>query len=321
MLAILLKILSVLGIILLVVLGILLLTLLLVLFMPIVYRIHAEKDAEVFRVNGKVRWLFGLVRVRILYPEPGTVVVKFLWFTLYDSGKTVLRKSKSKKKKPANAKNAEETTTSPEDVSQPENNTKQAKETKHTGKTKRTEEQKNKEAAKATETFDSQTVNEANEEPQSLKEKLFAKYEKIKYTLKKIYDKIKHILENITFYKELLQDAETKGLLSHGWKRLEKIFRSIRPRKLKADVIFGTGSPDTTGYAYGIYGMIMPKLGKQVVVTPDFNEKILEGQVDAAGYIMVFTLLRHVFAVVFDKRLWRLKEKLDIHQKKMKQET
>jgi len=263
-------------------------------------------------VNGKVRWLFGLVRVRILYPEPGTVVVKFLWFTLYDSGKTVLTKSKSKKKKPAKTKNAEETTKSSDGISQPENNTEQAE---------NKENREDKETAETAENFDSQTVNEVNEEPQSLKEKLFAKYEKIKYTLKKIYDKIKHILENITFYKELLQDTETQGLLSHGWKRLEKIFRSIRPRKLKADVIFGTGSPDTTGYAYGIYGMIMPKLGKQVVVTPDFNEKILEGQVDAAGYIMVFTLLRHVFAVVFDKRLWRLKEKLDIHQKKMKQET
>lgn len=300
MLAIFFKILSVLGIILLVLLGILFLVLLLVLFMPIVYRVHAEKNAELLRVNGKVRWLFGLVRVKILYLESGGIVVRFLWFTLYDSRKAVPKETPSNLKKTESAEDSGETTNPQSVISETKTDTEHSTEGEN-GETSGSEKD--------------------DKRPQTLKEKLFAKYEKIKYTLKKIYDKIKHILENIAFYKELLQDAETQGLISHGWRRLEKIFRSIRPRKLKADVVFGTGSPDTTGYAFGVYGMIMPKLGNQVVVTPDFTQKILEGQLDATGHIMVFTLLRHVFAVLFDKRLWLLKKRLDAHQQKMKQET
>jgi len=300
MLAIILKILVVLGIILLVLLGILLLVLLLVLFLPIVYRVHAEKNEKLLRVKGKIRWLFGLIRVNILYSEQKNIVVKFLWFTLYDSVKTVSNAPPSKQKKREVTEESGETTESSSLASETKTDTEENRE------------------EETEETFDSKALDN---DSLTLKEKLFAKCEKIKYTLKKIYDKIKDILENIIFYKELLQDEETKGLISHGWKRLGKIFRSIRPRKLKADVIFGTGSPDTTGYAYGIYGMIMPKLGNQVIVTPDFTQKNLKGQLDAAGHIMIFTLLRHVLAVLLDKRLWLLKKRLDAHQQKRKQKT
>lgn len=304
MLAILLKILSVLGIILLALLGLLLCVLLLILFMPVVYRVSAVKDAQHLLVNGKVRWLFGLVRVKVLYPDPGAVIVRFLWFTLYDSKKSVTKKvrpeRKEREKTEPSGEMAESTTSNLETKEEAEQGMEQNLE-------------KN---------GDTPPVSEKPEEERpTLKEKLFAKYEKIKYTLKKIYDKIKHVLENITFYKEVLQDAETQGLVSHGLRRLGKIFRSIRPRRLKTNVIFGTGSPDTTGYAFGIYGMFMPKLGKQVVITPDFTQKILEGQFDAKGHITVFTLLRHIIAVLFDKRLWLLKKKMDAHQRKMKQET
>lgn len=300
MLAILLKILSVLGIILLVLLGILFFVLLLVLFMPIVYRFHAEKSGEQLQVNGKVRWLFGLVRARILYPSEDSVIIKFLWFTLYDSKKAAPKEAPLKHKKKEDTENTEER------AEKVPNNAETMEKT---------------ETNTDSDTEDSSCLGESDKPPLTLKEKLFEKYEKIKYTLKKIYDKIKHIWENISFYKELLQDSETQELVSHGWKRVKKILRSIRPRKLKADVIFGTGSPDTTGYAFGIYGMIMPKLGKRVTVTPDFNQQILEGRLDATGHIMVFTLLRHILAILFDKRLWLLKKRLDAHQKQMKQET
>jgi len=300
MLAILLKILSVLGIILLVLLGIMLFLLLLVLFFPIVYRIYVEKNEQVILVNGRVGWLFGLIRAKIKYPEPGNIVVKCLWFTLYDSGKNI---------PPQNASNTKQNSSTevPESTAQ-ESSVEPTQELD--ADTHNVEED--------TKTSDSEYVEQP---PKTFKEKLYAKYEKIKYTIKKIYDKIKHILENISFYKELLQDSETQGLLSHGWNRLRKIFRSIRPRKLKAEVIFGADSPDTTGYVYGIYGMLMPKIGKQVTVTPDFTQQILEGQINAAGHITVFTILRHVLAVVFDKRLQRLKQKLDAHKRKMQPKT
>ncbi|MDE6700476.1 MAG: DUF2953 domain-containing protein, partial [Acetatifactor sp.] len=94
-------------------------------------------------------------------------------------------------------------------------------------------------------------------------------------------------------------------------KRLGRILKSIRPRKLRADIRFGTGSPDTTGYAFGIYGMFCSWLGKQVVLTPDFERAVLVGELDAAGHITVFKLLWHGLILVTDRRIRALMDKLE----------
>ena len=85
MLDVILTILSILGIILLVLLGIILAVLLIVLFFPISYKAEGWKREDGFLVEAKVNWLFRLIRVRAAFPEPGNVVVKALWFTLFDS--------------------------------------------------------------------------------------------------------------------------------------------------------------------------------------------------------------------------------------------
>lgn len=303
MLAVILKLLSILGIVLLFALGILLLLLLLVLFMPIVYRIKASKDAAAVEAAVRIRWLFGLVKAIFLYPAPGTIVLKVLGFTIYDSGKLAAKNTKEQADK-GKAKNG--ATTTQEEVTD--------KVLEESGNTEQTAQATEKKAQK---TAQKTTVSDKR----SFTEKLFAKYEKIKYTWKQIYDKIKHILENFAFYKHLLQDEDTKLLVSHASKRMGKILKSIRPRRLKANVLFGTGSPDTTGYAFGLYSMLTPKLGKHVILTPDFSQQILEGTLYAAGHLTVFHILWHFLSILFDKRLALLKQRLDAHSRKIKNIT
>lgn len=298
MLAVILKILSILGIVLLIILGMLLLVLLLVLFLPIVYRIHAGKEPELMTAKVRVRWLFGLIRADFAYPEPGNFVVKVLWVTVYDS------------KKAANAKSVKEN----DKASDMEANQAVANTSSVSKEAKAPESKAEKETQ-----AEQIPVEGANTQAESEAEKKSI-FEKIRYTIKKIYDKIKHILDNILFYKELLQDEDTKLLVSHAWKRLCKILRNIRPRKLKADVLFGMDAPDTTGYIFALYGMLSPQLGKHVNVTPDFTQKILEGRVNAAGHITIFTLVVNLLAVLFDKRLQLLKHRLDAHKKKTQKE-
>ena len=74
MLTIVLRILSVLGILLLALCALAVTILLLVLFVPVTYRISGAKDEEGFRINGKVNWLFGIFRLRYGYPEPGELL-------------------------------------------------------------------------------------------------------------------------------------------------------------------------------------------------------------------------------------------------------
>lgn len=310
MLAVIIKILSVVGIVLLVLLGILTLALLLVLFLPVVYRLDAKKNGESIRANIKARWLFGLVRAGYSYPEPGSLIIKVLWFSLFDSGKS---HGKSKKDSAASKSTVSYDTSEKNNMDASDSGTTNAPVGEEASDSKSEAEQ----AIMPGQT-ESRSTDEAdsNHSAGCLSEKLFAKYEKIKYTLKQIYDRIKHILKNISFYKKLLEDEETKLLFSHTCKRFKKIFRHIRPRKLKADVIFGTGSPDTTGYAYGIYGMLSPQLGKDVYVTPDFTQQILEGSVYAAGHITIIHLLLNLLAVLLDRRLRIFIRRIKAHSNK-----
>lgn len=85
MLTILFKILGILGILLLVLLGIALTVILLVLFFPLCYKASGQKSVDEMRFSVKVRWLFGLVRIFYDYPQPGKLLAKILFFTVYDS--------------------------------------------------------------------------------------------------------------------------------------------------------------------------------------------------------------------------------------------
>jgi hypothetical protein len=287
MLAVILKILSIIGIILLILLCIALVLLLIVLFMPIEYRIDGSFMESGKTVKAKFRWLFGLLRGSYAYPEQGRFVVKLLWFTLFDSA-------------------------NPKPVSQNKSDTvEQTKKPQDNALQTNKEEEQHEPDLEETETGNAEVQDEPPK--QTWKEKLPAKYEKIKYTIRKLYDKIKNVLENIAFYKELLQEESSRALMRHTLRRVGKLLQHIRPRKLETDIVFGTGSPDTTGYLYGIYGMLSPSLGKNAYVEPDFSQQIFRGTLLAKGYINIWTLLVNILAVALDKRLHSLLKKVKSH--------
>lgn len=292
MLAIILKILSIIGIVLLILLGILLLLLLLILFFPISYRLYGCKIGENINVRIKIKWLFGLLRMNYAYPEPGKPRVKLLFFNLFDGSAS--QKEKKDKKSAEPGKPSGETPPKQKEVT-------------------RTEETE-KETASPDLTIGTQ--EEVKSTPKkSIKQLILEKYEKIKYTIKKIYDKIKHIWENIQFYKELLLKEDTKALFSHALRRLGNILKKLKPKKLMADVLFGTGEPDTTGYVLGVYGILSPHIKKPsyINLTPDFEQAVFEGRIEAYGHIRIFSILSNGVMLLLDKRLHALYGKIKKH--------
>lgn len=298
MLGIILKILSALGILFLILLGLLFLLLLFVLFYPITYQAQGKKDCDSFRVSAKANWLFGILRFRYAYPEPGKITVKVLWHTLFASGNSKVEPETQsgspaepvKENKAVSAgSSANEESKLDRSVSEPGENT-----------------------GDSSENINEEEQHASKDQDAEIKYGNFflsKKIEKIQYTIRNIYDKIKEIWKNITYYTEILKAEETKQLFSHICFRLGKIWKHIHPRHLRADALFGTGSPDTTGYLFGIYGMVSPTLGTSVNVTPDFNEKILEGSFYVSGHITVFILVINALKVLLDKNLMHFIQK------------
>lgn len=304
---IILNILSIIGIILLICLCIVLILLLLILFVPITYRLYGQKSEAKMNAWAKVNWLFGLIRLQYAYPEPGKVQVKLLFFTLYDSKKREKSKKAAKREKDdKQAENKSEKQPQPESVM-----------SDTLVQTPTAEQADSIDSTIEKHTANDDVENSATQENVNEKQSFIClareKYEKIKYTLKKIYDKIKHIIENISFYRALLQDEDTKRLFRHAGFRLKKIWKNIHPHKLKGELLFGTGSPDTTGYALGVYGILSPMLGQNICVTPDFTQTILEGNIYVAGHITLFQVGMHSLIFLFDKRLRLLIQRIKTH--------
>ncbi|MBE5892270.1 MAG: hypothetical protein E7286_02710 [Lachnospiraceae bacterium] len=321
MLDVILTILSIIGICLLVILGILLAILLIVLFFPISYKAAGEKRAETFWVEAKVNWLFRLIRVRFAYPEPGNVVVKVLWFTLFDS--KAEKKGKKTSAEAQLASGGNEAGTSADTVTE-----------RAEGKTAGVSAETDKTGAGEGDpgivtgaVADSDTDSSAhmsqdtaesqeNGKKAGFLQKISGKIEKIKFKILNIYDKIKYIWENIKFYKDLLQEEQTKTLLKHLMLRLKKILWSVRPRKINADIVFGASSPDTTGYCMAVYGILSPILGKSVRFTPDFEQAVFKGEFSLAGHITLFTIVMHACIFALDKKLRILIRKIKKFHKK-----
>ena len=296
MLTILFKILSILGILLLILLGIALVVILLVLFFPVCYKMSGKKNAEEMQFAAKIKWLFGLVRVSYSYPVPGKLLAKVLFFTVYDSSEK--EKNSASGENTHTAPNKDITTLLSDDTDMAKTDT----------------------ATDTEASADAKTSAEENTPgpQQETSGKIAGFFEKIRYTIRKICDKIKYILQNISFYRELWNDPDTKGLLQHAGSRIGHILKRLRPRKLEVNARVGTGSPDTTGYLYGIYGMILPKLGKGVCITPDFEQAILEGDFKASGHFTIACVLFHSVRLLMDKRLQQLKHKIRTFQKNQK---
>lgn len=323
MLTILFKILSILGILLLILLGIALVVILLVLFFPVCYKMSGKKNAEGMQFAAKIKWLFGLVRVSYSYPVPGKLLAKVLFFTVYDSSAEKKNSAPGEDTHTAPNKDITEAAQETSRTSEPSDASESSDTSVTSGQTLLSDDTdmvKTKLTADTTDSTDAESSAEENTPgpQQETSGKLAGFFEKIRYTIRKICDKIKYILKNISFYRELWNDPDTKGLLQHAGKRIGHILKRLRPRKLEVNARVGTGSPDTTGYLYGIYGMILPKLGKGVCVTPDFEQAILEGEFKASGHFTIACVLFHSARLLLDKRLQQLKHKIRTFQKNQK---
>lgn len=319
MLHIILQILAVIGIVILCILGLFLVLLLLVLFVPIRYRVKGFKDSEDYDLRVKVSYLLHILTLRYELPKPGELVVKLF-------GIRIFPKNKVEK----NTAEAQTVKTEAENENSDNTETKTETETEAKAKTEAEDEPDiveqiaegredfpNSEAqnrdgfaeqtqANAGEIFTEQTDTEDEPKLSFLRHPILwirKRIEKFVYTIRSICDKIKNITEMVTYYKEVVTAKENTAFYKRTKKQVFQLLKSIRPRKLRADLRIGTGSPDTTGYLCAVYGMLLPLLGKHVNITADFEEAVLEGEFYAKGRITVFTVLYHAVRVAFDKQL------------------
>lgn len=304
MLAVLLMILKIIGIVLLSILALLLAIILIVLFVPVRYRIDVNKpsdDANIFMVRARISYLLRIFRINVTYPKDEKIAVYALFFKLYP------RKQRVKK---TSSKKTNKNDTSESDVIK--NQEKESEEIKSDIL---------KDAAKE-EVFDN-TINQlevsANEviednikdfdEKKSISDfihKLFNIIRNLKLTLLTLYAKINDVVNNVSYYIDIVNSREFKNAFALAKRSLKRLFRCVRPRRLKGYVRFGTDDPSVSAEVFGLYSLIYPYMDKHFTFIPELEGACFNGDVTIKGHIRVFNILIIAIGVYFNKDIKKL---------------
>ena len=282
--SIILSILKIIGIVLLCILGIILLFLLLMLFIPIRYKVMAEGNlndtVKECQLTAKISWLLFWVYGKYAYPSEEGPIVKVGPFTVY-GGKEKPKKEKKKNKKKKREKDA---ATDVETV----------------------EEDKPDESKNVETVFDSTETEKEGTGKRTLKEKIIYTRQKIYDKINEIYKKIKYILTNIEKYLDILKSEEFKDVFKLCKTSFVRMFRMVKPRKVKINGTVGMKSPDQTGYICALIGVISPYFKKQIHVEPDFENFVVNGNVLIKGRMFMIVFMIIAVKAFFNKNIRRL---------------
>jgi len=294
MLHIILLILKIIGIILAVILGILVLLLLIVLFVPIRYKLTGDCKGTLDSLDGrlKVTWFLHLVTANVIYRNrtfEWEVRVAWKKWNAASGEASVdeARELVKEKVAPEVEEVAEETT---QEIEGPADKP-----------VKEIAEEIKQEAVhfKADSKEIAKEIGEEVREEKKVSEKVKAIWDRIKeffqnikYTISKIYDKIKVLMKKKDYIMDFLTDEVHQAAFRIAKRELIRLLRYLRPKKFQADLLVGFEDPYNTGCLLAGYSMVYPFIGKQAVLTPDFEKKVLEGTLLVKGCIkMVYFVI------------------------------
>lgn len=127
--------------------------------------------------------------------------------------------------------------------------------------------------------------------------------------INKLIKKRDDILEKYAEVRQFLGEEETKKALRDCKKYFLKSWRHVRPRRFHGVVHFGMEDPAETGKVLGAVAMLFPVYRDRLVIAPDFEQKILEGEFYARGRIQIgFFMLLGIQMVLNRNLLGRIQK-------------
>ena len=327
MLHIIIFILKIIGILLLVILGLILLLVSSVLFVPITYKVRAERKDGVIQVRAVAGWMFRLLSVHYRLhtsQEPmqllqGRILGIPVWKPLEpkkEKPKKAEKKSKEKQSKPKQmeAKQLEQKA----EVKSSDKAKERLKKDLTPGTAVATIPQPEPEVSSQEQPKDKQAQTKPPR--QSILKKLL-------YAIRRIYGKITAIGRGLfSLVVKLLhmpeKASETIGTLTDFWnleenvKARESIWRELkflwkhsRPRKADLTLHFGFEDPSWTGQCMGVLSILNVWYPGRIFLKPEFEQEIFEGTLYIKGHMMLAVPLLSIF------RLWRDENVMKIYRR------
>jgi hypothetical protein len=273
-----------------------------VLFVPVTYRIDAGKQ-ERAEVKATVGWLFHLLTVRYQLqmedskPEQ-KLLLRILGIPILDFLNPGKKKGKPKRKRKSGKTHSTDASTKavpPEKVSEKS----EEMQTTHSEPNQKNPNQKHSESDEM-----SKKCSEA------------AAGHGLAYAIRNFYDKLKNIwmtLKKIwkkkSDFLEFWNQEEHRRARSSILKELRYLWKKSRPRRLEGEFHFGFEDPSATGMCMGALSMLYAWYPQKLLLKPDFEQKVLEGNILIKGRIQICTLVLIFRNIWFNKDIRRMYER------------
>lgn len=309
MLSILLIILKVIGIIILILLGLVLLVAGLILLVPVRYSISATYYSSKPEILLKVSWLLKMLRVRLTYKDELSFNVKILFFTLFSipSSKNSVRVNDEKKyeddvwsefsdeKEEMTVENRaiteDKAVTEPKEESG--NEMKKSAETEPVSESSSHEQGSNVKDVNSNgdSDSDSKIFREKNNIINCIKKKLAGIITKLKIFFVSIKEKKDYAMKKLDEIKDMLTDEDNRELVHFLISQLKRALKKLKPKKFRLKLHAGFDDPEATGKFAAAAGIAYGFWGESMEVYPDFEEKVIEGEVYLKGKLRLISLL------------------------------
>lgn len=293
-----LTVLKVIGIFLLAVLGLVLFFLLSALFVPVCYRMWGKRTATVLEGKASVSWLFGLIRLSVGYVDSQSKLELYLFGIPLLALKDRINRWRKKRRKPGKRmRQGKSSDTKPADQMRKDNQAVQVKEPAE----KPVQDQVDSDSTEQepdTAAVIFQKIKEILLKIWRFPGRVLERIRKSRLTFRQFCDKIKK------WYRFLQMDDTKQALIFLKGKGF-LVLRHMLPVKIQGNLHFGFEDPSITGQVLAVAGMVYPLYGKTFRLIPDFEQQVLEGEVNLKGRVFGGYLLLQAWQIYRCKEIRR----------------
>ena len=339
MLSIIFLILKILGILLLILLLLILFFAVVVLFVPVRYRLTASRY-EKLKGELLISWLLRGISLRVFYDGRALARGKVLWFRLFEKQLWPFEEEEAERPETEQPEAGEMDAGQPESerTEEPDGLGKKKAEYPPLPQEEEGKEEEFEERLRATELSPSEGREKEEPDPAlsgpsnlgirlllgRLKEtvkrftrKLIGKisgfFRDFHQSLKripKIWTEIKNKLANgrqsFERMREIFTNEENREVFRLLVSRGKKLFRHVRPRKIKGKLQFGFSDPYRTGQVLTAVSPFYGLYAKELELIPDFEHEVLKGEISVKGRIRMGVVLWTGIRLFLNKNFRRL---------------
>ena len=281
-----------------------------ILWVPVRYCFYGNYGEEKV-LQGKASWLLHLVHAQIRYEEEWNISLRILGIDII-----ALLKKRTDKKAAQKAKKRKRQEKKAKKIKQPKES---LQEKERSGEIQRqTESKEDLTIAQISDRTDQKISKESetseqkeSEETGKKKKRKISLIERIKkwiQTIKNVITLIRKRIRQAEWLKVLWQDDNTQAFVCILKDNVLHLWRHIKPKLLRIDMTIGFDDPAVTGQVLGVIAAFCGAAGIMPCVTPDFEKRVFESDIEIKGRVTVFILLKILIKVYFCEELKEFKK-------------